>query len=38
MPFPDAQQPVTRNRLVGALDVNQLKLTEGGCAFNQSRG
>ena len=28
MPFPDTQQPVTRNRLVGALDVNQLKLTK----------
>ena len=34
----DAQQRLGRDGLVGTLDLNQLRLTEGGCAFNQSRG
>ena len=33
-----AQQPTGRDRLIGTLDLNQLRLAESRCAFNQSRG
>ena len=29
MPFLHAQQPLGRDGLIGALDLNQLRLTEG---------
>ena len=38
MPFLHAQQPLGRDRLIGALDLNQLRLAERRCAINQSRG
>ena len=38
MPFPHAQQPMGRDRFIGTLDLNQLRLSRGRCAFNQSRG
>ena len=38
MPFPHAQQPMGRDRLIGTLDLNQLRLAESRCAINQSRG
>jgi hypothetical protein len=38
MPFLHAQQPLGRDRLIGTLDLNKLRLSEAGCAFNQSRG
>jgi hypothetical protein len=34
MPFLHAQQPLGRDGLIGTLDLNQLRLTEGGCAVN----
>ena len=33
----DVQQPMGRDGLIGTLDLNQLRLTEGRCAVNQSR-
>ena len=38
MPFLHAQQPLGRDRLIGTLDLNQLRLAESRCAINQSRG
>ena len=38
MPFLHAQQPLGRDRLIGTLDPNHLRLTESRCAINQSRG
>ena len=38
MPFPHAQQPAGRDRLIGTLDAHHLRLTQGRCAINQSRG
>ena len=38
MPFLHAQQPLGRDGLIGTLDLNQLRLAESRCAFNQSRG
>ena len=38
MLFADAQQAVGAHRLVGTLDLNQLRLSRGRCAINQSRG
>ena len=38
MPVAHAQQPAGGHRLVGTLDLNQLSLAQGRCAFNQSRG
>src|SRR6185312_10822074 len=37
MPFLHAQQPLNRDGLIGTLDLNQLRLTEGGCMVHQSR-
>src|SRR5258705_5067256 len=38
MPFLHAQQPLGRDGLTGTLDLNKLRLSEAGCAVNQSRG
>ena len=38
MPFLHAQQPLSRDRLIGTLDLNQLTLAESRCTINQSRG
>ena len=38
MPLLHAQQSLGRDRLVGALDPNQLRLAQRRCAINQSRG
>ena len=38
MPFAHAQQPTGRDRFIGTLDLNQLRLAESRCALNQSRG
>src|SRR6476646_720374 len=38
MPFLHAQQPLSRDRLIGPLDLNQLRLAESRCAINQPRG
>ena len=38
MPFLHAQQPLGRDGLIGTLDLNKLRLSEAGCAFNQACG
>ena len=38
MPFLQAQQPLSRDRLIGALDPNQLGIAQGRHAINQPRG
>ena len=38
MPFRHAQQPLSRDRLIGTLDLNQLKLADNRYTINQSRG
>ena len=38
MPFLHAQQPLGRDRLIGTLDMNHLRLAERRCAINQPRG
>jgi len=38
MPFFQAQQPLSRDGLIGPLDPNQLGLAQGRHAINQPRG
>src|SRR6185312_9609184 len=38
MPFLHAHQPLSRDGLIGTLDLNQLRLTESRCTIDKSRG